>query len=150
MLGTVGTLPAQVWRGQADSLLGLYKQTSNKKEQVDLLSRASLIFLFQKPDTALQLSETALQIAVTSGNDTALATAHTSLSAVYLIKDNNPLTLKYALEAMKIAEKTPLPPDLMASIYRKMGYVYRNQDNNTASINAYKLAIDKRHYADEW
>jgi two-component sensor histidine kinase len=110
-------------------------------QQVDLLSKASLIFLFQKPDTALLLSNKAVGIAEAGNNDTAKVSAYTSLSAVYLIKDDSPLTLEYALKALTIAEKVPMPPDLMASIYRKLGYVYRNQDNDSAAIDVYRKSI---------
>ena len=131
----------QSWRKKADSLLLVYSQTDNSKEKVDLLSKASFIFLFQKPDSALVLSKEAIRIAEALNNDTAKVSAYTSISAVYLVKDDSPLTLEYALKALTIAEKTPMPPDLMASIYRKLGYVYRNQDNDRASIDAFRQAI---------
>jgi two-component sensor histidine kinase len=82
-----------------------------------------------------------MAIAEAGENDTTKVTAYTGLSAVYLIKDNTPLTLDYALKALTIAEKVKMPPDLMASIYRKLGYVYRNQDNDSASIDAFKKSI---------
>lgn len=139
-----GFFPAynQGWRKKADSLLWLYKNEEDPSRKVDLLSKASFIFLFQKQDTALRLSNEAVKIAEAGGNDTAKATAYLGLSAVYLIKDDNPNTLAYALKALRIAEKMPLPPDLMASIYRKLGYVYRNQDQDKSSIDAFKLSID--------
>ena len=132
---------SQTWRKNTDSLLLVYSQTENPEKQVEILSKVSLILLFQKPDSALLLSNKAVGIAEAGNNDTAKVTAYTSLSAVYLIKDNSPLTLEYALKALTIAEKTPMPPDLMSSIYRKLGYVYRNQDNDSASIDAFRQAI---------
>lgn len=142
LLGQVSAGFSQTWRKNADSLLLLYNQSDNPVQKVDLLSKVSLILLFQKPDTALQLSSEAVRIAEAGNNDTAKVTAYTSLSAVYLIKDDSPRTLEYALKALTIAEKNPMPPDLMASIYRKLGYVYRNQDNDPAAIDAYKKSID--------
>jgi two-component sensor histidine kinase len=133
---------SQTWRKNADSLLLVYSKTENPVQQVELLTKASFVFLFQKPDTALLLSNKAVGIAEAGNNDTSKVTAYTSLSAVYLIRDDSPLTLEYALKAMTIAEKVPMPPDLMASIYRKLGYVYRNQDNDSAAIDAFKKSID--------
>ncbi len=132
---------SQTWRKNTDSLLLLISQTDNPDKKVDLLNKASFILIFQKPDSALLLSYMAVKIAEAGNNDTSKAAAYTGLSAVYLIKDDSPLTLEFALKALTIAEKTPMPPDLMASIYRKLGYVYRNQDNDSAAIDVYKKSI---------
>jgi two-component sensor histidine kinase len=132
---------AQTWRKNADSLLSLYKKELSVLKKVDLLSKASLILLFQKPDTAFVLSSEAVRIAEAGTNDTAKAAAYASLSAVYVIRDENPMVLEYALKALKISEKINLPADLMASIYRKLGYVYRNQDEDSLSIDAFKKSI---------
>lgn len=132
---------AQSWRKNADSLLWLYRQTVNPDRKVDLLCKASFILLFQKPDSAFLLGNEAVGMAEAGNNDTTKVNAYTNLSAVFLIKDDSPRTLEYALKALAIAEETPMPPDLMASIYRKLGYVYRNQDNDSAAIDAYKQSI---------
>lgn len=132
---------AQDWRKEADSLLLAFRQTNNPAVKTQLLTRSSLIFLFQNPDTAMILSTEAEQVAENSNNDTLRAMAYAGKSAVYLIKDNNPMTLEYALKGLSISEHTSLPPDILASLYRKTGFVYRNQKNNPASIDAYKKAL---------
>jgi two-component system, sensor histidine kinase PdtaS len=140
MLCTI-SVRAQNWRTQADSLLNGYRHTTLPAQQTNLLTRASLLFLFHNPDTAMILCDDAERIAETSKNDTLRAMAYAAKSAVYVIKDNNPLTLEYALKGLNISEKKPLPPDIMASLYRKTGYVYRNQNNNTESIAAYRKSL---------
>ncbi len=55
-------------------------------------------------------------------------------SAVYLIRDNNELTLEYALKGLKISERTPLPPDVLAALYQKLGYVYRNTNKHQQCV----------------
>lgn len=132
---------AQTWRKSADSLLFLFHKSASPAEKVDLLTRASLLFLFQQPDTSMVLSDEAVSIAESSQNDTLKAMAYASKSAVYVIRDENKPVLEYALKGLEIAEHTPLPPDIMASLYRKTGYVYRNTNDNDKSIDAYKKAI---------
>lgn len=132
---------SQHWRSEADSLLGAYLRENLPKKQVTFLSKASLVLLFHKPDTALVLSNLALQKALLSGNDTAIVEANLSLSAVYLIKDNTPEVLKYALNALEIANSKPMSNDLMASIYRKLGYVYRYQNLDIKSLNAFRKSL---------
>jgi two-component sensor histidine kinase len=132
---------AQKWRSETDSLLKQYKQASTATQKVNLLAAASLIFLFQNPDTAMILSNEAETIANNSGNDTLKALAYAGKSAVYLMNDNNQMTLEYALRGLKISEHTPLPPDIMASLYRKLGYIYRNTNKGPQGIDAYKKAF---------
>ncbi len=140
-LFATAVVQAQDWRKQADSLLQVYQTQTSPARQVECLTRASLIFLFHNPDTALLLSSQAEQIALAKNNDTLLALAYTSKSAVYVIMDNNTQTLAYAHWALDISERTPLPADILASIYRKLGYVYRNQNNDSGSVAAYKKAL---------
>ncbi|MBL7726779.1 MAG: tetratricopeptide repeat protein, partial [Dinghuibacter sp.] len=132
---------AQPWRVQTDSLVQLARQSHNVARQTDWLTRASLIALFHQPDTAMQLSNEAVQLAEQSRNDTLMAMAYAAKSAVYVIKDDNPATLEYALKGLTISERTPLPPDILASLYRKTGYVYRNQKDYAASIRDYKKSL---------
>lgn len=132
---------SQSWRRNADSLLQAYRNEQGVQRKTELLSKASLVLLFQKPDTAFLLSTEAVKIAEAANDDVAKATAYASLSAVYVIRDDNEQTLNYALKALHIGEQTTLPPDLMASIYRKLGYVYRNQNKDQQSIDVYKRSI---------
>jgi two-component sensor histidine kinase len=132
---------AQKWRIETDSLLKQYKQASTATQKVNLLAAASLIFIFQNPDTAMILSNEAETIADNSGNDTLKALAYAGKSAVYLTYDNNQMTLAYALRGLKISEHTPLPPDIMASLYRKLGYIYRNTNKGAQAIDVYKKAF---------
>lgn len=132
---------AQKWRIQTDSLLKAYKMAATPVQKVKTLSNASAIFLLQKPDTAMLLSNEAEAIAESSGNDTALAMAYAAKSAVYLIKDDNDLTLEYALKGLKVSEHTPLPPDVLAALYRKLGYIYRNTNRFANAIEVYKKAL---------
>lgn len=132
---------AQKWRTETDSLLQQYKRAVTATQKVNLLAAASLIVLFQNPDTAMILSNEAEAIADNSGNDTLMAMAYAGKSAVYLIHDNNDKTLEYALKGLKISERTHLPPDIMASLYRKLGYIYRNTNKSASGIDAYKKAF---------
>ena len=132
---------AQKWRLQTDSLLNAYKKAATPVQKVKALTDASFIFLLQNPDTATLLSNEAEAIAESSGNDTALAMMYALKSGVQLTRDNNALTLEYALKALKISERTPLPPDLLGSLYRKLGYVYRNNNNAPEAIEANKKAL---------
>jgi hypothetical protein len=75
------------------------------------------------------MSNEAEAIAESSGNDTALAMVYALKSGVQLTRDNNALTLEYALKALTISERTALPPELLGSLYRKLAYVYRNNNN---------------------
>jgi len=95
----------------------------------------------QNPDTALLLSNEAEAIAESNGNDTSRALVYAAKSAVYLIKDNNELTLEYALKGLKLSERTGLPPDILAALYRKLGYIYRNNNRFTDAVQVYKKAL---------
>lgn len=132
---------AQKWRIQTDSLLRAYKQAVTPTQQVKPLTEAAFVFLLQNPDTAMLLYNEAENIADNSGNDTALAMAYAGKSAVYLIRDNNDSTLAYALKGLKISERTQLPPDVLAALYRKLGYIYRNTNKNREAIEVYKKAL---------
>jgi two-component sensor histidine kinase len=132
---------AQKWRLQTDSLLKRYKEAATPVQKVQPLTEAAFIFVLQNPDTAMLLYNEAEGIADNSGNDTALAMVYAGKSAVYLIRDNNVLTMEYALKGLKISERTPLPPDVMAALYRKLGYVYRNTNKNHEAIEIYKKAL---------
>ena len=132
---------AQKWRTQTDSLLLAYKKAATPVQKVKLLTDAVTIFQFQNPDTALLLTSEAAAIAESSGNDTARAMAYAAQSSVYLIKDNNDLTLEYALKGLKLSDHTSLPPDVLAALYRKLGYVYRNNNRFTDAIQVYKKAL---------
>lgn len=132
---------AQKWRIQTDSLLRAYKQAVTPTQQVKPLTEAAFVFLLQNPDTSMLLCNEAENIAENSGNDTALAMVYAGKSAVYLIRDNNELTLEYALKGLKISERTPLPPDVLAALYRKLGYIYRNTNKNREAIEVYKKAL---------
>lgn len=132
---------AQTWRIQTDSLLNAYKNAATPVQKVKALTDASFIFLLQNPDTATLLSNEAEAIAENSGNDTALAMMYALKSGVQLTRDNNAQTLEYALQALKISERTPLPPELLGSLYRKLAYVYRNNNNATEAIEANKKAL---------
>jgi tetratricopeptide (TPR) repeat protein len=132
---------AQKWRHQTDSLFKAYTHAHTPSDKVNLLCRAANIFLFQNPDTALVLCNEAEAIAQKSGDDALLATAYASKSAVYLVNDNNNLTLEYAVKGLKISEHTPLPNDILAALYRKFGYVYRNTNRAPEGIQYYKKAL---------
>ena len=115
--------------------------TTDPTKRVEQLTRASWFFLQQHPDTSMVLSNEAEKIAETSNNDVLRAMAYVSKSAVYSVNDNVEMIMQYALKAEVISQKITLPPDIMASMYRKFGRVYRDQNNNRASIDAYKKAI---------
>lgn len=132
---------AQDWRIQTDSLLNAYKKATTAVKKVKPLTDAAFIFLLQKPDTVQLLNDEAERIAESSGNDTALAMAYALRSGLYLTRDNNAMTLEYALKGLKIGERTPLPPELLGSLYRKLGYVYRNNNNFPEAIEANKKAL---------
>jgi two-component system, sensor histidine kinase PdtaS len=132
---------AQKWRIHTDSLLRAYKQAATPTQKVKPLTEAAFVFLLQNPDTAMLLYNEAESIAENSGNDTALAMVYAGKSAVYLIRDNNELTLEYALKGLKISERTPLPPDVMAALYRKLGYIYRNTNKYQEAIDVNKKAL---------
>jgi two-component sensor histidine kinase len=135
---------AQNWRTQTDSMLQASKTATTPVKKVKLLTDAAFIFLLQKPDTAVVLNKEAESIAESSGNDTALAMVYNLKSGVQLTRDHNAGTMEYALKALKTGERTPLPPDLLGSLYRKLGYVYRNNNNYTEAIEANKKAL---HYS---
>jgi two-component system, sensor histidine kinase PdtaS len=132
---------AQKWRIQTDSLLNAFKQATTPTQKVKPLTEAAYVFLLQNPDTSMLLYNEAEDIAESSGNDTAMAMVFAGKSAVYLIRDNNELTLEYALKGLKISERTPLPPDVLAALYRKLGYVYRNTNKHREAIEVYKKAL---------
>jgi two-component sensor histidine kinase len=132
---------AQKWRIQTDSLLRAYKQAVTPTQKVKPLTEAAYVFVLQNPDTAMLLYNEAESIAQTSGNDTALAMVYAGKSAVYLIKDNDVLTLEYALKGLKISERTPLPSDVLAALYRKLGFIYRNTNKQREAVDAYKKAL---------
>jgi two-component sensor histidine kinase len=132
---------AQTWRTKTDSLLQAYKKAATPLQKVKALTDASCIFVFQKPDTAMLLTNEAEKIAETHRNDTSLAMVYAAKSGVYLIRDNNALTLEYALKGLKLSEHTDLPPDVLASLYRKLGYVYRNTNRFADAIAVYKKAL---------
>jgi two-component sensor histidine kinase len=67
--------------------------------------------------------------------------AYAAKSAAYLIKDNDAMILDYALKGLKLSERTPLPPDVLAALTRKLGFVYRNTNRFAESIEAYKKAL---------
>jgi two-component sensor histidine kinase len=118
------------------------RQTTNDPaKRVEQLTRASLLFLQQQPDTSMVLSNEAEKIAEASNNDVLRAMVYVSKSAVYSVNDNVEMILYYALKAEAISQKTTLHPDIMASMYRKFARVYRDQKNNRASVEAYKKAI---------
>ena len=115
--------------------------TDDPAKRVEQLTRASLFFLQQHPDTSMVLSNEAERIAEASNDDVLKAMAYVSKSAVYSVNDNVEMILQYALKAQEISEKTTLHPDIMASMHRKFARVYRDQNNNRASVEAYKKAI---------
>jgi two-component sensor histidine kinase len=132
---------AQKWRIQTDSLLQAYKKATTPVQKVKLLTDAATIFLLQNPDTALLLSMEAEAIAESNGNDTSRAMAYAAKSAAYLIKDNDAMILEYALKGLKLSERTELPPDVLAALYRKLGFVYRNTLQFSDAIQVYKKAL---------
>ncbi|HUP11269.1 MAG TPA: tetratricopeptide repeat protein, partial [Niastella sp.] len=132
---------AQKWRVQTDSLLRAYKEAATATQKVKPLTEAAFVFLLQNPDTSMLLYTEAESIAQSSSNDTALAMVYAGKSAVYLIRDNSELTLEYALKGLKISERTSLPPDVLAALYRKLGYVYRNTNKHREAIEVYKKAL---------
>jgi two-component system, sensor histidine kinase PdtaS len=117
------------------------QNTNDPAKRVEQLTRASLLFLQQHPDTSMVLSNEAERIAEASQNDVLKAMAYVGKSAVYSVNDNTELIMQYALKTLEISEKTTLPADIMASMYRKFGRVYRDQNNNSGSIEAYKKAL---------
>jgi two-component system, sensor histidine kinase PdtaS len=117
------------------------QNTNDPAKRVEQLTRASLLFLQQHPDTAMVLSNEAERIAEASQNDVLKAMAYVGKSAVYSVNDNTELIMQYALKTLEISERTTLPADIMASMYRKFGRVYRDQNNNSGSIEAYKKAL---------
>jgi tetratricopeptide (TPR) repeat protein len=119
----------------------IQQTTNNPAKRVEQLTRASLFFLQHHPDTSMVLSNEAEKIAETSNNDVLRAMAYVSKSAVYSVNDNVEMIMQYALKALAISEKTTLEPDIMASMYRKFGRVYRDQNDDRASIEAYKKAL---------
>lgn len=132
---------AQKWRTQTDSLLLAYQKAVTPMQKVKLLTDAVTIFLLENPDTAMLLCNEAEAIAESSGNDTSRAMAYAAKSAAYLIKDNDAMILEYALKGLQLSERTRLPPDVMSSLNRKLGFVYRNTNRYTESVNAYKKAL---------
>lgn len=132
---------AQDSHKQTDSLLNAYKKATATVPKIKLLTEAGFLLLLQHPDTASLLSEKADSIAENSGNDTARAWAYALKSGLFLTRDNNAMTLEYALKGLKIGERTPLPPDVLGSLYRKLGYVYRNNNNYTEALEANKKAL---------
>lgn len=133
---------AQKWRAQTDSLLKAYKRAATPTQQVKPLTEAAFVYLLQNPDSSMLLYNEAESIANASGNDTALAMVYAGKSAVYLMRDNNELTLDYALKGLKISERTQLPPNVLAALYRKLGYVYRNTNKHQEAIDAQKKALN--------
>jgi two-component system, sensor histidine kinase PdtaS len=119
----------------------IHQNTNDPAKRVEQLTRASLFFLQQHPDTSMVLSNEAEKIAEASNNDVLRAMAYVSKSAVYSVNDNVEMIMQYALKALAISEKTTLEPDIMASMYRKFGRVYRDQNDYRASIEAYKKAV---------
>lgn len=132
---------AQTWRTQTDSMLQAAKTATSPVKKVKLITDAAFILLLQKPDSAIVLNKEAETIAEKTGNDTAMAMVYALKSGIQLTRDNNALTLEYALKGLNISERTPLPADLMGSLYRKLGYVYRNNDNYAEAIAANKNAL---------
>ncbi|OQP52606.1 hypothetical protein A4H97_25115 [Niastella yeongjuensis] len=132
---------AQKWQTQTDSLLQAFKKATTPVQKVKLLTDAATIFLLQNPDTALLLSSEAEAIAESNGNDTSRALAYAAKSAAYLIKDNDAMILEYALKGLQLSEHTPLPPDVLAALTRKLGFVYRNTNRFNESVEAYKKAL---------
>ena len=119
----------------------ILKNMPTAARKVEQLTRTSLTFLVQNPDISMLLSNDAEKIAELSQNDTLRAMAYVSKSAVYSIKDNTDLILEYALKTLAISERTALHPDIMASMHRKFGRVYRDQNNLKSSIEAYEKAL---------
>lgn len=115
--------------------------TNDPAKQVGLLAKASLSYLAKRPKVSMLLSNDAEIIAEKNQNDSLRAVAYVSKSAVYSVTDDVELIMKYALKALVISEKTLLHPDIMASVYRKLGRVYRDQNNSNGSIEAYKKAF---------
>jgi two-component sensor histidine kinase len=115
--------------------------TKNPAKRVEQLTRASWFFLQQHPDTSMVLSNEAEKIAEASNDDVLRAMAYVSKSAVYSVNDNVEMIMQYALKAEAISRKTTLPPDILASMYRKFGRVYRDQNDDRASVEAYKKAL---------
>ena len=126
---------------RTDSMLQAAKAVTTPVQKVKLLTDAAFILLLQRPDTAELLNKEAAAIAENSGNDTALALSYALTSGVYQTRDNNARTLEYALKGLKIGERTRLPPDLLGSLYRKLGYVYRNTNNFPEALAANKKAL---------
>lgn len=114
----------------------IQQNTSDPAKRVEQLTRASWFFLQQHPDTSKVLSDEAERVAEMSQNDVLKAMAYLSKSAVYSVYDDTELIMQYALKAQAISEKTALSPDLLASMYRKFGRVYRDQNNPKASTEA--------------
>ena len=119
----------------------IQQTTNDPAKRVEQLTRASLFLLQQHPDTSMVLSNEAEKIAEASNDDVLRAMAYVSKSAVYSVNDNVEMIMQYALKAEVISQKTTLPPDVLASMYRKFGRVYRDQNDNRASIEAYKKAL---------
>jgi two-component sensor histidine kinase len=119
----------------------IQQTTNDPAKRVEQLTRASLFLLQHHPDTAMVLSNEAEKIAEASNNDVLRAMAYVSKSAVYSVNDNVEMIMQYALKAEAISQKTTLPPDILASMYRKFGRVYRDQNDDRASIEAYKKAL---------
>ena len=117
------------------------KNAKTPAQKVGQLTKTSLTLIVQDPNIAMLLSNDAEKIAELSQNDTLRAMAYVSISAVYSVKDNTDSILSYALKTLTISERTPLNPDIMASMYRKFGRVYRDQNNMKACIEAYDKAM---------
>jgi two-component sensor histidine kinase len=119
----------------------IYLSTNDVAQRVDSLTKISLEILQRNPEASMLLSNEAEKIAEASQDDVLRAMAYVSKSAVYSVNDNVEMILQYALKALDISEKTKLSDDIMASIYRKFGRVYRDQNNIRGSIEAYKKAL---------
>jgi two-component system, sensor histidine kinase PdtaS len=119
----------------------IQQSTNDPAKRVEQLTRASLFLLQQHPDTSMILSNEAEKVAESSNDDVLRAMAYVSKSAVYSVNDNVEMIMQYALKAEAISQKTPLSPDILASMYRKFGRVYRDQNDDRASIEAYKKAL---------
>ncbi len=119
---------------EIDSLNKLFIQADNDSDRVALLTKISVHFWFNNPDTSIYIAQKGIDLAEKSNLDVGKANSLHVMAYAYFIKGNYAAALDINLKALKIRERINDKKGLERS-YNNIGNIYLDKkDYGTAYV----------------
>jgi len=125
---------------KVDSLQSLLQTNLHDTTRIKTLNTLAWKLKYTNPDTAIVLSNRALELAVKNEDMKGQASAFRNLGVFSRLKGNYPKALEHYHKALKINEKLKDRRGISASL-SSIGIVYRNQGDSTVAAGDTALAM---------